>query len=90
MPHSCIKGLLVVRDFCFWAVWAARPVLKKNGADFEQLLRAVFMFSWAKNKFKSFFKNIVASALKSYICSIKVISKNWMQKKCDLCHSFWI
>ena len=27
----CIKGLLVVRDFCFWAVWAAGPVLKKNG-----------------------------------------------------------
>ena len=22
----CIKGLLVVLDFCFWAVWAAGPV----------------------------------------------------------------
>ena len=21
-----IKGLLVVQDFCFWVVWAARPV----------------------------------------------------------------
>jgi hypothetical protein len=26
--QSCIKGLLVVRDFCFWAIWAARPVTK--------------------------------------------------------------
>jgi hypothetical protein len=26
--QSCIKGLLVVRDFCFWAVWAAGPILK--------------------------------------------------------------
>ena len=24
--QSCIKGLLVVRAFCFWAVWAAGPV----------------------------------------------------------------
>ena len=28
--QSCIKGLLVVRDFCFWAVWAAGPIHKKN------------------------------------------------------------
>ena len=28
--QSCIKGLLVVRDFCFWAVWAAWPVHKKS------------------------------------------------------------
>ena len=42
--HSaCIKGILVVWDFCFWAVWAARPVLKKRlGANYEQLLRPVF------------------------------------------------
>ena len=26
----CIKGLLGVRDFCFWAVWAARQVLKRK------------------------------------------------------------
>ena len=25
IAQSCIKGLLVVRDFYFWAVWAARP-----------------------------------------------------------------
>ena len=43
----CIKGLLVVRDFCFWAVWAVVPVheKKKLGADYEQLL----MFSGSKN-----------------------------------------
>ena len=43
--QSFIKVLLVVRDFCFWAVWAAGPVLKKKLlADYEQLL----MFSGAK------------------------------------------
>ena len=26
--QSCIKGPLVFRDFCFWAILAARPVLK--------------------------------------------------------------
>ena len=41
--QSCIKGLLMVRDICFWAVWAAGPVLKKKvWANYEQLLRAVF------------------------------------------------
>ena len=40
--QSCIKGLLVVQDFCFWAIWAAGPVLKKKSwADYEQLLRVV-------------------------------------------------
>ena len=42
MAQFCIKGLLVVRDFCSCAVWAALSVLKKNWADFEQLLRVVF------------------------------------------------
>ena len=46
-------------------VWAAKPVLwKKFGANYEQLLKPFFMFSWAKNRF---FENIVASALKSWI-----------------------
>ena len=37
--QSCIKGLLVVWDFCFLAVWAAGPVHKKKlGADYEQSL----------------------------------------------------
>ena len=41
--QSFIKVLLVVRDFCFWAVWAAGPVLKKKfWANYERLLRAVF------------------------------------------------
>ena len=41
--QSRIKGLLVVRDFCFWALWAARPLLKKRvWADYEQLLRVFF------------------------------------------------
>ena len=54
--QSCIKGLLGVRDFCFWAVWAAGPVQKKRwGADYEQLLRVVFfIFSGAK-KILNFF-----------------------------------
>ena len=50
--QSCIKGLLVVRDFCFWAVWVAGPVHKKKlAADYEQLLRALFsFFSGSKKK----------------------------------------
>ena len=28
--QSCIKGLLVAKNFCFWVVWAARTVLKKK------------------------------------------------------------
>ena len=44
--QSCIKGLLVVLDFCFWAIWA---VLNKELWDsYEQLLRPFFMFIWAK------------------------------------------
>ena len=55
--QSGIKGLLVVRDFCFRAVWADGPVHKtKLGADYEQLLRAVFSclrghFFWNKTGF---------------------------------------
>ena len=75
--QSCIKGLLVVRDFCFWAVWAAGPVLKKKfWADYEQLLRAFFhVFRGKKNVI--FFLNIVESALKSCIkWSLKKWKKN--------------
>ena len=50
---SCIKWLLMVRDFCFWVVWQTSPVLKKKlGADYEQFLRAVF------SCFKFFLKNL--------------------------------
>ena len=41
--QSCIQGLLVVWDFCFWAVWAAMPVLKKKSImNYELLLRPFF------------------------------------------------
>ena len=55
--QSCNKGLLVVRDFCFWAVLAAGPMQKKKGlgrlwATFEG---GFFIFSGAKNYFKIFF-----------------------------------
>jgi hypothetical protein len=44
----CIKGLLVVQDFCYWAVWAAGLVLKKKvWADFEQLLRSLLVYEIA-------------------------------------------
>ena len=54
--QSCIKGLLGVRDFCFCAVWAARPVLKKRvWANYEQLLRVFFFcFEW-----QTFFLNFL-------------------------------
>ena len=40
--QSCIKGLLVVPDFCFWT-------------DYEQLLRAVFSCFWGQKIFFRFF-----------------------------------
>ena len=49
----------------FWAGLGSRAELvkKKFGADYEQLLRPVFlMFSWTKNRF-FFFENIVVSAI---------------------------
>ena len=56
--QSCIKGLLEVGDFCFWAVWAARLVLNKNGlgrllATFEG---GFLMFSGAKKNEVNVFK----------------------------------
>ena len=66
----CIKRLLVVRDFCFRAVWAAGPVLKKKlGRLWTTFEGGFFMFSWAKHFFKNFFENILASALKSCVIS---------------------
>ena len=38
--QSFIRGLLVLQDFCFGAVWAAGPLLKKN-LNYELLSRAV-------------------------------------------------
>ena len=66
--QSCIKGLLVVRDFCFWALWAAGPALKRKiWADYEQLLRVGFSCFYGQNLRIYFLKNIVASTLKSCI-----------------------
>ena len=56
--QSCIKRLLVVQDFCLWAVWAAGPVLKKN---FEQLLTAVFSCFQGQKEFKIFLKTLVSA-----------------------------
>ena len=41
----CIKGLLVVQDFHFWAVWAARQYWKTFWANYEPLLRSIFPFT---------------------------------------------
>ena len=54
--QSCIKGLLVIWDFCFWAVWAAGPIHKKKvrgrlWATFE----GGFSMFWGQNVFKFFF-----------------------------------
>ena len=68
ITQSCIKGLLVVRDFCFWAIWAAGPVHKKIGVDYEQLYRAVFLMFLGSKESSNFFENTIASALKS--CAI--------------------
>ena len=58
----------MVRDFCFWAVWAAGPLHKKKlGADYEQPLRAFFSCLRGQKKFEFIFENIIAFALKSCI-----------------------
>ena len=54
--QSCIKGLLVEPDFCFWAVWAAGLLHKKKlSADYEHLLRAFFHVFGVKKTFLNFF-----------------------------------
>jgi hypothetical protein len=46
---------LVVRDFCFWAIWAARPVTKtKFWVTFEGVF---FMFSGAEQILKNLTMN---------------------------------
>ena len=63
----------MVRDFCFWVVWAARPVhIKKMESKDEQLLRAVFScFQGHFFFFFFFFENTTASTLKSCIIFFK-------------------
>ena len=71
--QSCIKGLLVVWDFFFWAVWAAQPVHKKKlGADFENLLRVFFSCFQGKKKKSIVFENTVASEQKICIINQKL------------------
>jgi hypothetical protein len=66
--QSCIRGLLVVRDFYYWAIWAARPVLKRkvSGSTMSNFWGLFFQFLGAK-KWQIFYKNTVASALKTCI-----------------------
>ena len=72
--QSCTKGLLVVRDFCFWAVWAARPVLKKrSGLTISNFWGRFFHVFRGKNNV-NFFKDFVASAPKR---CIKWSFKKW-------------
>jgi hypothetical protein len=57
----------------FWAGSGSRAVLekKKFGADYEQLLRPVFlMFSWTKNKFKLKLHRIRVKKVKIILGSI--------------------
>ena len=45
--QSCNKGLLVVRSFCFWAVWAAR--LKKVWGRLWAIFDGSFFMFWGSN-----------------------------------------
>ena len=55
--QSYIKGLLVVQDFCFWAVWAAGPVLKKSwGPIMSNFGGRFFHVLGGKKRFKNFLK----------------------------------
>ena len=40
--QSCIKGILVAQDFCFWTVWAVWPVQKKVGGRLLPTFVGVF------------------------------------------------
>ena len=76
----------MVWDFCFWAIWAAKPMDKKKvlGANFEQLLRAFFSCFRGQYFFFNFYETPIASALKN--CMIK-FSK---MKQIELfLHVFW-
>ena len=69
---------MVVWDFCFWAIWAAKPVHKKSlGANFKQLLRHCFHI------FFHFFETPIASAVKN--CIIKFSN----MKKFEIYWFFW-
>ena len=63
--QSCIKGPLVVRDFCFWALWAARPVHKKVGGQLWATFEGGFFM------FSGFFENTITSTLKSCLIGLE-------------------
>ena len=81
--QSCIKGLLVKRDFCFWAVWAAGPVLqKKLGRLWATFEGAFFMFSWA---------NITCSWFETALdCSIRILKLHNISFIKKDCLNFWV
>ena len=55
----------MVRDFCFWSIWAAGPVHKKKlGADYEQLLSALFSCFHGQFFFKFFYEHFSVSTKK--------------------------
>ena len=54
--QSCMKGLLVVRDFCCWAVWASGPVLKKKWGLIMSIVWVVFSCFQGQKKL-NFFEN---------------------------------
>ena len=69
--QSCFKGFLVIRNFCLWAFWAARPVLKKEiWANYEQLMRAFFSCFQGQKKIYIFFFKQAVSVQKSCIISL--------------------
>ena len=75
--QSCIKGLLVVQDFCFWAIWAAGPVhwgrlwLTLEGGFFHVFGVKMFFF----------FLNSITSPLKSCLINIFFLIKKKKRKK---------
>jgi hypothetical protein len=60
-------GLLVVRDFCFWAIWAAGSVHKKSWGRLWATFEGVFFMYSESNFSLNFFENTIASALKIWI-----------------------
>ena len=56
------------KEIEIWAGFGPVGNTKKNWADYEQLLKAVFScFQGQKKTFKIYFENILASTLKSCI-----------------------
>ena len=69
--------LVVVWDFCFWAIWIAKPVHQKSlGANFEQLLRAFFSCFGGQLFFQFFWKSHSNCSKILHNKSFK-IEKNW-------------